>query len=101
MRHFMIMLASIALAGCGGDATTAPTATIAGTWNLKSINGTPLPFTLAQTGTNKLELMSDVFVISGTGSFTQTTTLRSTTNGVPTTQSLADAGSYVLNGTAV
>jgi hypothetical protein len=56
---------------------------------------------LAQTGTNKAEIVGDVYVISGTGSFTQTTTVRTTTNGVATTQSVADAGTYTLNGTAI
>jgi hypothetical protein len=60
-----------------------------------------LPFIIAQTGANKIELMSDVFVVASTGSFTQTTTVRSTINGVVTTESVADAGSYTVSGTAI
>jgi hypothetical protein len=89
-------------AACSGDSDpTAPTqASITGTWTLQTINGTRLPFIVAQTGADKLELTSDVLTVSGTGSFTQTTTLRLTQNGQVTTQSVADAGTYTLNGTA-
>jgi hypothetical protein len=100
MRRLAVFFALLALA-CGSDSSTTPGGTIAGTWSLKTINGTSLPFIVAQTGADKLEIVSDVYVISGTGSFTETTTLRATTNGVATTQSVADAGSYTLNGTAI
>ena len=97
-----LALASLTATACGGDKTTGPsTPSITGTWALQSINGVGLPFVLAQTGQNKEELMSDVYVFSGTGSFTQTTTFRSTINGRVTTESEADAGTYVVNGTAV
>lgn len=102
MRRLGFLLLTAVLIGCGSDSSTGPSsATIAGTWNLQSINGTTLPFTLAQTGANKIELTSDIIVVSGTGSFTQTSTLRTTDNGQVTTQSVADAGTYTLNGSAV
>jgi hypothetical protein len=101
MRRCLALFAVALITACGSDASTAPQPTIAGTWTLQTINGSPLPFIVAQTGTNKVELVSDVVVISGTGSFTETSSVRTTTNGVATTQSVADAGSYTLNGTAV
>lgn len=100
MIRWTALLLVAGLMACGGE-TTAPAATIAGTWNLQTINGTTMPFVIAQTGANKDELLSDMLVVSGTGSFTQTTTLRSTRNGAASTQSIADAGSYSLNGSAV
>jgi hypothetical protein len=96
-----MILAILSAAGCGGDSTGPATQSIAGSWTLQSVNGSPLPFIVTQTGTDRLEVLSDVIVISETGSFTQTTSTRTTTNGVPTTQSVADAGSYTLNGSAV
>jgi hypothetical protein len=96
-----MILAILSAAGCGGDSTSPATQSIVGSWTLQSVNGSPLPFIVQQTGTDKLELLSDVIVISGTGSFTQTTSVRTTTNGVPTTQPVADAGSYTLNGSAI
>ena len=102
MRRLLVLALSL-VAACGGDSTTAPPVQeqIAGTWTLSTVNGAPLPFTIAQTGTNKIEILSDVFVVVSTGSFTQTTTVRSTINGVVSTQSVADAGTYTVNGTAI
>jgi hypothetical protein len=96
-----MILAILSAAGCGGDSTSPAAQSIAGSWTLQSVNGSPLPFIVPQTGADKLEVLSDVLVISGTGSFTQTTSTRTTTNGVPTTQSVVDAGSYTLNGSTV
>ena len=92
----------ISAAACSGDSTTAPTTvSVAGTWTLQTINGTNLPYVVAQSGSDKLEVVSDVLTAASTGSFTQTTTVRSTLSGQVSTQSIADAGSYTLNGTAV
>jgi hypothetical protein len=101
-RRCFLLLAATVVVGCGSDSSTGPSqASIVGTWELKTINGTALPFVVAQVGTNKVELLSDVFTINAGGSFTQTTTVRSTVNGQASTSSEADAGSYTLNGTAV
>ncbi|MEP6495656.1 MAG: hypothetical protein ABJF01_23435 [bacterium] len=96
-----MIFAILSAAGCGGDSTSPATQSIAGSWTLQSVNGSPLPFIVPETGTDQLEVLSDVIAISGTGSFTQTTSTRTTTNGVPTTQSVVDAGSYTLNGSAI
>jgi hypothetical protein len=74
---------------------------LSGAYSLTSINGQPLPYVLAQTGADKDELVSDVYTFSGQGSFTQATTVRQTRNGQASTSATVDAGSYVLNGTAV
>ena len=99
----VLSLAVTALAACGGDSsTTAPTqASIAGTWNLQTVNGAALPFIAAQTGSNKAEITGDVLTVTNSGSFTEITSERITTNGQVSNQSFADAGTYVLNGTAV
>jgi hypothetical protein len=100
MRN-LALAALILAASCGGDSTAPTTVSVAGTWNLQTINGTALPYVLEQTGADKTEITSDVFNVASTGSFTQTTTVRFTQNGAVTTQSVADAGSYTVSGTAV
>jgi hypothetical protein len=46
MRTLVAALALIALAGCGGDSSTArTTGSLVGTWTLQTYNGKPLPFT--------------------------------------------------------
>jgi len=46
MRALVAGLALIALAACGGDASTArPNESVAGSWSLQTYNGKSLPFT--------------------------------------------------------
>lgn len=99
---FLLCIASL-LVACGGDSGTGPSATasIAGVWNLKTINGQSLPFVFGQTGANKQEITSETYTLTADGSFTQIIGVRTTFNGQVTTQSEPDAGTYTLNGTAV
>lgn len=94
---------AFATVACGGgsDGPTAPTqASLAGTWDLKTVNGSNLPFTMGQLGADKVELTSSVLTVSG-ASFAEIYTTRETINGVVTNYSYSDAGSYTINGTAV
>jgi hypothetical protein len=101
MRAFTTLFLALLAVGCGGDATGPTTASVAGTWSLQSINGIALPYVVAQTGGDKVEITGDVFTAVATGSFTQLTTVRTTLSGQVTTQSVADAGSWSMSGTAV
>src|ERR1044072_8557407 len=54
MRKLLLAVAMLTLA-CGGDSTTEPTnASVAGTWSLSTVNGTALPYILAQSGADKI-----------------------------------------------
>jgi hypothetical protein len=99
----LIAACLLVLAACGGDdGPTAPTmASIAGTWNLQTVNGSPLPFTVAQSGADKIEVLGDAITVTATATFTQLTQVRVTQGGQATTQSVADAGSYTLSGKTV
>lgn len=103
MRRILVMtfaFATVLLAGCGSDASTAPTqASIAGVWNLSTINGSPLPFVL-QASAPKIEIMSDQLVVSANGTFTESTVARVTDGATVSTTTIPDAGTYTLNGTA-
>ena len=104
LTHLASLLLATAVFACGGD-STSPTASIAGSWNLQTVDGSSLPFILAQTGGNKQELTGGVLTLSAAsssaGSYTITLTERVTVNGQVTTSSGSDAGTYSLNGTAV
>lgn len=102
MRLLACMLLVVAAACGGDDGPTQPTAaSVAGTWQLQTVNGSALPYVAAQVGLDKVELMSDVLTVVASGSFTQMTQIRVTQSGQVTTQSIPDAGSYTLNGSAV
>jgi hypothetical protein len=54
-----------------------------------------------QAASPKIEYLNEQLIVSASGTFTQTGNARYTANGVVSTQALVDAGTYVLNGTAV
>ena len=92
-------VATVLLAGCDSNETTAPTEnSVAGTWNLTTVNGAPLPYTVQSTP--KIEVLGDQLVVSENGTFTSSTQLRFTNGTTITTQTGTDGGTYTLNGTA-
>lgn len=92
-------VATVLLAGCDSTETTAPTDNaVAGTWNLTTVNGSPLPYTVQSTP--KIEVVGDQLVVSADGTFTVSTQLRITNGTTVTTQTETDGGTYSLNGTA-
>jgi len=95
----LFTVAAVLLAGCGGDAATPPIpASLAGTWNLSTVNGTPLPF-VVQLANPKIEILSDQLVLSESGTFAQSIMARQTSGGTITMQNIEDGGTYQANGT--
>ena len=91
-----------AAAACGSDSPAAPTlASVAGTWNLQTVNGVSLPLVLSQTSTEKHELTALTFDATSTGTFTETDSYRDTVNGVVSTSSTGDSGTYTINGSSI
>jgi hypothetical protein len=96
MRKALIALAAVALLGCGGD-STGPVASPVGTWNLESVGGAPLPYTVLFVANplHKLEILSDVFEARADGTYTETFTQRETDGTTVTTTSDGDTGTWV------
>ena len=102
MRRLIACLALALFAGCGGDSVTGPTAeSVSGTWTLQTINGAHLPFIIAQSGADKIEVTSDVITVVSGGTFTQLTQFRTTVDGVATDDATDDHGTWKLKGTAL
>ena len=101
MRKLRLALIALAVLACGGDSTAPTNASVAGTWSLRSINGSALPFVVFQDATSKEELTSDVFTFTSSGTFTEHTTIRETLSSQVTTTDQTDDGTYTLNGTAI
>jgi hypothetical protein len=96
------MLALVMGCRSGGDGVVAPTpASLAGTWKLTTVNGAGLPYTL-RAANPKVELLGDRWQIAAGGTFTQLTTLRTTSlTGVVNTVEAPDTGTWTMSGTAV
>jgi len=99
MRKLLLAVASLAIIGCGGD-STGPVASVAGTWNLQTVNGNPLPYTAAFVAgppVYRLELVSDVFVAAANGTYTEAFTTRETNGTTVTNTTENDTGTWTQN----
>jgi hypothetical protein len=101
----MKSLAAAALAfvaACGGsDIPSAASGSVAGTYTLRTVNGTSLPFVLSQTGPSKTEVVDDAFTLVDNGTWTQSGHKRNTVNGQVITTGTSDAGTFTQSGTAI
>jgi len=101
-----LFLVGTLASACGSDSGTGtngpPTVTsVAGTWTLTSVDGRPLPY-VYQASDPKLELIAKQYVITSTGSYTSSYTLRGTElDGTVNTSNINDAGTTTLSGNTV
>lgn len=91
---------------CGGaDSPTTPTPTsITGTYTLRTVNGSPLPFVVPDGGAAKIEIVDGTLTVNDGGGWTESGHLRSTLNGKATASAssfVGGAGFYTLSGTAI
>jgi hypothetical protein len=99
VRRILMMLAVAASVACNDSSTGL--SSVEGTYTLRSINGTNLPYTVLQSGTTKIEVTDDVITLNSNGTFTETGHTRTTTNGVATSNLGTDTGTYTTSGTAI
>jgi hypothetical protein len=92
-----------AVAACGGDSGTGPAAaSIAGTYTLKTVNSTPLPYTMPDDGTGTIEILGDSYTLADDGNYTQVTQFRLTVPGQsPGVFSLNSHGTYAVAGSTI
>jgi hypothetical protein len=90
------MVAGIALlaVACGSDATAPDQRSAIGSYHLKSVNGAPLPFLSAQSGTAKTEITSEAITLNGDGTFSDVETLRTTNGSAIATTQFGSVGAY-------
>lgn len=85
---------------CFGEGITG-SPTVTGPYTLRTINGSPLPYTISGSGTVKTEIMHDVITLYQGGTYARTRDSRTTVNGQMTNESTSETGSYGLVGTSV
>ncbi|HEX6627238.1 MAG TPA: lipocalin family protein [Gemmatimonadaceae bacterium] len=103
MRRLVLACAAVTLLACGGGDSTGPVASAEGTWSLQTVGGTALPYTYAYDAVtqHRAEVLSDVFVFSADGSYTETFTTRDTQGTTVTTETATDAGTWSQSGKTV
>jgi hypothetical protein len=101
MRRILATALLLASASCSSDSSTDPTAgSLAGTWNLSTVNGAVLPFTV-QAAAPKIEILNDQLIVSSAGTFTETGNIRFTDAGTVTNQPFTDSGTWSIIGNDV
>lgn len=100
MRRLILALGAVSLLACGDS--TGTSASAVGTWNLSSIDGDPLPYTIIQIGTTyRFEIMSAQIVANSNGTYTLSATSRETDNGAVTTLTETDNGTWTQTNASV
>lgn len=104
MRFFTrlaLVATLLAASGCG-DTSGPDGGTLAGTYTLRTVNGSDLPFTLLQVGTElKVEVISDVVTLTANNTFSEVFTTRETENGVVTNDTTTTTGTFTVTGSLV
>lgn len=97
MRRLLIALLVATQAACWSDKVTG-SSTVFGTYTLRSVNGSSLPFTVSGSGTNKSEIVSDTIWLYEGFTFAESAHYRNTVNGTVTDQKVTDSGAFSLLG---
>ena len=92
--------------GCGDDKDPNAPENIAGTYVMRTVNGSPPPVVLAdlsdESGTYKLEVLSGSITLERGGAYRETHTFRETIDGeVLPPEELPESGTWVREGSAV
>ena len=98
-----IAVLGLAAAACGGggdDGINEP-ASIAGTYNLQTIDGQAPPVVVFDEPGLKVEITSGNFILNANGTFTTTVVWRVTENNVVTPETESFPGTYTVSGTTV
>ena len=102
MRKVSIALVvSLSLSLACSDGGVVGSSTVNGTYTLRTVNGSPLPYTMPGGGAVKTEILSDAITLFQGGTFSRARDSRITENGQTTSRYETETGSYSLFGTSI
>lgn len=101
-RNLLLVAGTVTLlSACGSDATQ-PSRTVEGTFNLTTVNGAALPFTLVEDDPdNRVDLVAGVIVTTVDRTFTDVMSFLIVEGGEEETDTESLAGTYVLSGNTI
>lgn len=99
-RRLLLAGATLLLTACLNDPIEG-SSTTTGLYTLRTVNGAPLPATIAGTGPNRTEIVDASYRLQTGFTYTGTETRRVFVNGTPTTETLALVGTYGFYGTSI
>lgn len=102
----VVACAAALLTACGGGDSTGPDAggasNVTGTYRLKTVNGQPLPATVAQTPVQTEQITDGSLALDDDGAFRAVITLRLTSTGQPVEVSSDTIdGTYTTSGSGL
>ena len=100
MRKLLIVLLAVIQSGCWSDKVTG-SSTVFGTYTLRTVNGSSLPYTISGSGTTKSEILSDTIFLYEGFTFAESSHYRNTVSGAATNETRIDNGSFSLLGNSV
>jgi hypothetical protein len=100
VRRILMALVLAAAAACGDNDSTGLGASVEGTYTLRTINGTALPY-VVQSGSTTVRVIDDVITLNLNGTYTETGHTQTTFNGTTTTDTGTDTGTYTTAGTSI
>ncbi len=98
----VLIVSGIAAGGtwaCGGDSTSP--SSIAGTYNLQTIDGQSLPVVIFEVGTDKVEVTAGFMLLNSDQTYSESVSFRITDGAIVTTDVEATTGSWTLSGSAI
>ena len=99
-RRFARIGGAALVAACGSSSMAPNMTPLAGTFTLRTVNGSQLPF-VVQSGEPSLTIVADVITIADGGTWTETGTFRVTENGVTNPAVVSDGGPLVRSGSSI
>ncbi len=100
MLRVLLGLAMLVSVGCFDDYSTG-VGTVTGTYTLRTINGSALPYTINVNATTQKEVIDDMITLFSGGSYSRTQHANIKVNGQTTSQTNTESGAYALVGTSV
>ena len=74
---------------------------LVGTYALQSVNAMPLPFTLSQVGTTKVEVLDDQLMLASSSNYSSVGHKRYTSGGFVSEVAPVDAGTFTRRGRTI
>jgi hypothetical protein len=100
MRQVLTWAMVASCIGCLGEGITG-SSTVTGTYTLRTMNGSPLPYTIPGSGTDKTEIMSDAITLFQGGTYARERHSRVTVSGQVTNETVMEGGTYNLFGNSI
>lgn len=103
LRHLATLLSLTLVLACGGDSSGpgGSSASVNGTYTLKTVNGAAMPVTLATAPGYSLRITSASFTVNANNTFSNTATFQETQGSATVSETETCSGTYTKNGNSL